>query len=100
MVVNAYFGPWQKNKPHATPNYGPGKSKVEVDYYRQKYCSPEKVAHIRKKPVKVGEEVMYYSKCFNYNYMEFVSYKTCEKLIWKSSEGCRDTNTIRKQGIP
>ena len=22
---------------------------IEVDYYRQKYCSPEKLAHIRNK---------------------------------------------------
>ena len=43
---------------------------------------------------------MYYFKCFNYNYMDFVGYKICDKLIWKSSEGCRNTNTIRKQGIP
>ena len=32
MGVSAYFGPKRKNIPHATPNYGPGKSKFEVDY--------------------------------------------------------------------
>ena len=46
MIVNAYFGPIQKNRPHATPNYGPEKSKFVVYYYR--HFSPEKVAHIRK----------------------------------------------------
>ena len=45
--VNAYFGPIWKNIPHVTPNYGPGKTKFEVDFYRQKYCSPKKLAHIR-----------------------------------------------------
>ena len=29
--VNDYFGPILKNIPHATPNYGPRKSKFEVD---------------------------------------------------------------------
>ena len=43
---------------------------------------------------------MYSSKGFNYNYMEFVGYETCEKLICSSGEGCRNTNTIKKQGIP
>ena len=43
---------------------------------------------------------MYSSKCFNYNYIEFVGYETCEKLIWKSGEGYRNTHTISKQGIP
>ena len=48
MGINYYFGPIQTNRPHATPSNGPGKYKSEVDYYRQKYCSPGKVAHIRK----------------------------------------------------
>ena len=34
MVVNYYFGPRRTNIPHATPNYGPLKSKFEVYYYR------------------------------------------------------------------
>ena len=49
MVVNAYFDPRRTNRPHETSNYGPGKYKFEVDYYRQTYFSPEKLAHIRKK---------------------------------------------------
>ena len=48
MGVIAYFGPRQTNIPHATPNYRHGKSKFEVDYYRQTYFSSEKLAHIRK----------------------------------------------------
>ena len=32
--------------------------------------------------------------------MEFVGYETRDKLIWTSSECYRNTNTIRKQGIP
>ena len=37
MGVNAYFGTRRRNRPHATPNYGPGKSKFKTDYYRQTY---------------------------------------------------------------
>ena len=31
--------------------------------------------------------------------MEFVDYETREKLLWTSGEGCRNNNTISKQGI-
>ena len=31
--INAYFLPRRTNRPHATPHYGPGKFKFEVDYY-------------------------------------------------------------------
>ena len=48
MGANAYFGPRSTNRPHATSNYEPGKSKFEVDYYRHTYCSPLKLAHTRK----------------------------------------------------
>ena len=48
MGVKDYFGRWWTNRPHATPNYWPGKYKFEVDYYRQTYCSPEKLPCIRK----------------------------------------------------
>ena len=49
MRVNAYYGPRQTNRPHATPNYRHEKSNFEVDYYRQIYFSPEELAHTRKK---------------------------------------------------
>ena len=49
---------------------------------------------------KADQEVMYYYKGFNYNYTYFIGYETCDKLIWTSGEGCRNTNTISKQGIP
>ena len=55
---------------------------------------------ISKKLEKSSQEVIYSSTCFNYNYMEFVGYETCEKLIWTSGESCRNTNTTRKQGNP
>ena len=35
MGVNIYSVPRQTNRPHETPNNGPGKSKSEVYYYRQ-----------------------------------------------------------------
>ena len=37
MGVNAYFGTRITNRPHATPNYLPEKSKFEIDYYRQAF---------------------------------------------------------------
>ena len=37
-----------------------------------------KTANIRVKLENSGQEVMYYSKYFNSNYMEFVGYSTCE----------------------
>ena len=43
---------------------------------------------------------MYSPKCFNYNYMDFVSYKTRDKLICTSGECCINTSKINKQGIP
>ena len=33
MGVNAYFGRKCTNIPHASPNYEPGKYKLDVDYY-------------------------------------------------------------------
>ena len=42
MGVNSYFGPRRTNRPHATPNYGPVKSKSEVYYYRQTYFLQKK----------------------------------------------------------
>ena len=49
LGVNDYFGPRQTNIPHKTHNYRPGKSKLEVDYYRQTYSYTEKVSHIKQK---------------------------------------------------
>ena len=99
MGVNAQFGPRQINRPCTTPNYGPVKSKFEVYYYRHTYCYPEKVAHIKKELEKLGQEVIYSSKCFNSNYMEVVGYETREILIFTSVEGRINKNTISKQGI-
>ena len=46
--MNDYFYPIKTNIPHATPNYGPGKYILEVDYYRHTYFSAGKLAHTRK----------------------------------------------------
>ena len=32
--------------------------------------------------------------------MEFVGYETCDKILWTSDEGFRNTNTISKNGVP
>ena len=48
MGVIDYFGPIWTNIPHVTPTERPGKSTLDMDYYRYTYCSPEEVAHIRK----------------------------------------------------
>ena len=49
---------------------------------------------------KPGQEVIYSSKGFNYKYMEFFGYETCDKLIWTSGEGIININKISRQGIP
>ena len=46
------------------------------------------------------QEVIYYSKYFNSNYIDFIGYEKCDKLICTSGECCRNTNTISKQEIP
>ena len=58
------------------------------------------MAHIQVFLEKSVQEVMYSSKKNNYNYMEFVGYDTCDKLIWESGEGIIITNETRKQGVP
>ena len=45
---------------------------------------------------KEGKGVMYSSKVFNYNHMQFVGNETCDTLTFTSCEGCRYTNTISK----
>ena len=35
--INDYFDPIRINRPHANPNYGPGQSKFEIEYYRQTF---------------------------------------------------------------
>ena len=41
MSVNVYFGPIRTNTPCATPNHGPGISKVEIYYSIQTYYFTE-----------------------------------------------------------
>ena len=49
---------------------------------------------------KASQEVMYSSKPFYSNHMEFVGYDMRDKLIWSSGEGSIITNTIIKQRSP
>ena len=46
MRVNAYFGPRRTNIPHATPNYGPGKSRFGIDYYKKMYFFHKTISYI------------------------------------------------------
>ena len=43
---------------------------------------------------------MYSSKGVNYDYIDYIGYETCDNLIRTSGEGCRNIDTIRKEGIP
>ena len=45
---------------------------------------------VTKRTGKSGQEVLYYSKYFNSNYIEFVGYEKCDKLLCKSVEGLHD----------
>ena len=49
---------------------------------------------------KAGQEVMYYSKQISSNYMRFVGYDTCDKLIRISGEGNIIIIKISIQGTP
>ena len=81
MGVNAYFCPRILNRPHVTPNYGQGKSNFEFFYYKQT-CFPWKVAHIQVNLVKIGQEVMCYSKSSNHRYI----YGVCWSWqMWKTN---------------
>ena len=97
--VNAYFDPRRTNGLHETPNYGTGKSKFEIDYCRQTLF-PRKTGSCARNVGESSSRSNVFLKYFNYNYMEFVGYDTCDKLIWTSGEGIIITNRIRKQGIP
>ena len=55
MGVNDYFGPRRTNILHVITNYGYLKDKFEIDYYRQAYCSLEKMANIWGKLEKPGQ---------------------------------------------
>ena len=99
MGLNDYFGTRRTNRPHETTNDGPGKARIKIDYYRQTYPPPENLAHIYGKLETLGQEVIYSSKYFNSNLMEFVGYDKNGKLIWTSGEGIIITNKISKQWI-
>ena len=62
-----------------------------------RHIFPGKLTHIRGNLVKIGQEVMCYSKSSNHRYMEFVGYNRCEKLIWTSGEDIIITNKTRKK---
>ena len=55
MGLKYCFGPRRINIPHATPDYGPGKSKFDIDYYRQTYFPPGKLTRILGKLEKPGQ---------------------------------------------
>ena len=40
---------------------------------------------------------MYSSQCFKSDYMEFVGYDTCDKLIWASGEVSTNKNKLSRQ---
>ena len=69
-----------------------------MDYYRKTYF-PEKLAYMQGKLEKEEQEVMYSSKYFNSNYVEFVGHEKCEKFIWTLGEGSIITNKTRKKGM-
>ena len=48
MRLNTKFFPIRTNRPHDTPNYGPEKSRFEVDIYRKRSCYPERLDNIHK----------------------------------------------------
>ena len=53
------FFSWNKNRPHASPNFDTGQSNFKIDYYRQTYPPPGKLAIIKRNLEKWDQEVMY-----------------------------------------
>ena len=99
MGVNANFGLIQTNKSHTTPNYESENICLKLVIIDRRTFLQKRTSY-QKKLEKSGQEVMYSSQFFNFNSMECVGYETCEILIWTSGEGCRNKNSISKQGIP
>ena len=68
------------------PNYGEGEIKYKVDYYRQTYSNPELLLISCPKVNNAAREVLDITRSINSNYMEFVGYKKCSKVIVSKGE--------------
>ena len=62
-----------------------------MDYYSKSYCCPENLAITIPKLEFSGLESFNATIKLNYNYMEFLGPKACDKLMWSS--GIVDTKT-------
>ena len=82
--LQAYFGPRYCYRPLMNPNYGKGEIKYKVDYYRQTYSNPEQLLMSCPKVNNTAREALDITRSINSNYMEFVGYNTCSKVIWTS----------------
>ena len=97
MVVNDHSPTRITTRSHEIPNYGPEQLKFEIDDYRKKMFS-WKTGWYKRKFGKTGQELIYYSKKALKTIQEFVSFNTCNKLIWIQDEGSRTTNKTIKKG--
>ena len=86
MGVNDQFDPRRKidHVQHLTMNLENVGMKFIITY---RHIVIQKKQLISEKTGKSGQEVMYSSKCFNFNYMEFFGYETRERLIFTQVEG-------------
>ena len=91
MGVNYYFCFRRTNIPHAAHNYGPGKSKYAIDYYRQTYCFPEKLSYARNVGM-IWSRSNALIKIFQLELYVVCWLFTRDKLIQTSGEASRITN--------
>ena len=95
--LQAFFGPRYSHRPLMNPNYGEGPTKFSMDYYRQTFSNPEILLQTRPKIIHAAKEALNVTRFINSNYMEFVGYNTCKKVIWTSGYVERKKTTINSR---
>ena len=101
--LHAYFGPRYCHRPLMNSNYDEGEIKYRMEYYCQTYSNPELLLISHPKANNAAREALDITRSINSNYMEFVGYKTCSKVIWTSGTMKRhqtiknDKNEIKHQ---
>ena len=81
LGVNAYFGNHFNKRVIDRPETKPG-SRVEDHYGRQRDKHQELIPILQKFIYNQASRVRDVTKTMNENYMEFIGYSTCNRIIW------------------